>query len=78
MPTYEYNCPANGSVREVRHSIKITLETWGQLCALTGDDPGETPPEEPVLRIIEGGLVITSKPRFAPSCCGEAGCSPHH
>lgn len=52
MPTYEYFCRANETSVEVVHPITETLRTWGELCAHTGIDPGETPTDAPVERLV--------------------------
>ena len=52
MPRYDYRCPATGRVVEVRHGMNEKLETWGELCALAGLDPGGVSPEAPVERVI--------------------------
>jgi hypothetical protein len=52
MPRYDYLCPANGRVVEVRHGIDERLSRWGELCARAGLGPGDTPPEAAVERVI--------------------------
>ena len=52
MPTYVYQCEANGSSVEVVHRMSDSLETWGQLCDLAERDPGDTPLDAPVHRQI--------------------------
>jgi hypothetical protein len=82
MPTYDYRCEANGRVVEVRHSMSEQLATWGELCNLTGLEPGATPPDSPVERLITGGQVVRSSSlgdRAAPPCtsgpcCGGGSC----
>ncbi|MBN1477623.1 zinc ribbon domain-containing protein [Candidatus Sumerlaeota bacterium] len=49
MPIYEYLCRANRTCVEVAHSMaRDALRTWGELCELTGIDPGDTPLDAPV------------------------------
>ena len=82
MPTYDYRCDANGRVVEVRHSMSERLTTWGELCALAGLEPGSTPPDSPVVRLITGGQVVRSSSlgdSAAPACasgpcCGGGSC----
>ena len=77
MITYDYYCDANETTLAVRHSIKETLATWGELCALANQDPGDTPPETPIRRLFGGGNVtikgtraLSCKPRGGGcSCC---------
>ncbi|MBD2183759.1 zinc ribbon domain-containing protein [Planktothrix sp. FACHB-1355] len=52
MPTYDYFCASNNQKVEVRHSIHEKLTTWGELCKLAQCDPGETPLDTPVQRLI--------------------------
>lgn len=52
MPKYDYLCETNQQTVEVIHSIHETLSTWGEVCARLGKDPGATPAEAPVRRLI--------------------------
>ena len=52
MPIYQYLCPANETVVEVEHSIKVDLGNWGELCAHAGLEPGDTPADSPVQRLL--------------------------
>jgi hypothetical protein len=61
MPLYEYYCDANGQTLEVTHSMSEDLTTWGQLCALTHKDPGGTPNDAPIERMISRVLVQSPK-----------------
>ena len=82
MPSYDYRCAANDRVVEVRHHINEKLSTWGELCTLAGIEPGATPPDEPVERLITGGQVVRSSSlgdADAPACssgpcCGGGAC----
>lgn len=75
MPTYDYRCETNGKTLEVKHSMRETVATWGELCAKLGIDTGETPAEAPVQRLATGGNVVKSgalaNPQPAP--CGKMG-----
>lgn len=62
MPVYEYHCAANGQSVQVVHSMNDRVDNWGQLCSRAGLDPGETPFETPVERLL-----------FAPGVCTPAG-----
>ncbi len=81
MPTYDYRCEANGRVVEVRHGMNETVATWGELCERAGIDPGDTPLDAPVRRLISGGYVVSSASlgNPAPACdapgCGMGGCA---
>ncbi len=81
MPTYDYRCDTNGQVVEVRHGMSETLHTWGELCERAGREPGDTPAEAPVRRLISAGYVVSSSSLGdapAPSCstgrCGGGFC----
>lgn len=80
MPTYDYRCPANGEVLEARHRLSEAVRTWGELCALTGRDPGTTPPGSPVEKLATGGQVVRagSLGNASPPCgggaCGSGAC----
>lgn len=52
MPRYDYHCPANDRVVEVRHGVDRTVANWGELCSLAGLAPGETPLEAEVEKVI--------------------------
>ena len=74
MITYDYYCDANETTLAVRHSIKETLTTWGELCALANQDPGDTPPKTPVRRLFGSGNVMIKGTRAsAPSCKPRGG-----
>jgi len=52
MPVYEYYCPENDRHVEVIHGMKESLSTWGELCAMANIDPGATPIDSPVERLL--------------------------
>ena len=62
MPVYEYHCEANGLSAEVVHGMTENIATWGELCARVGADPGDTPSDSPVERLL-----------FAPGISTPAG-----
>ncbi|BCX89697.1 hypothetical protein MIN45_P2070 [Methylomarinovum tepidoasis] len=74
MPTYDYLCKTNGKVVEVRHPMDKTVRTWGELCQLAGIDPGDTPADAPVERLITGGHVVSSASLKNPEPCGSGTC----
>ena len=82
MPTYDYRCEATGEVVEVTHSMREELHTWGELCTLSGRDPGNTPPDSPVVRLATGGQVVRrsslgdsgAPPCASGPCCGGGMC----
>ena len=43
MPRYDYHCPDNDNIVEVRHGINERLKTWGELCERARIDPAPTP-----------------------------------
>ena len=58
MAVYEYLCPGNNTVVEVEHPIKQdALKTWGELCVLARLDPGDTPANAPVERLISRTFI---------------------
>jgi hypothetical protein len=76
MPTYDYRCDANGETLEVRHAMHGNIRTWGELCALLEREPGTTPADVPVRRIISGANVIRREnlgSGTAPPCQGGSG-----
>jgi hypothetical protein len=81
MPTYDYYCEANDRKVEVSHRMSETISSWGDLCRQAEIDPGSTPPDAPVRRLITGGAVIGSASRAEPvppctsgPCCGGGMC----
>lgn len=60
MPTYDYRCEANNRVIEVKHGMNETIRTWGALCERAGIEPGGTPVESPVIRLINGGHFVSA------------------
>lgn len=78
MPTYDYRCETNDRVVEVNHRMSEDVKNWGQLCALAGIDPGETPSESPVKRLATGGNLISSTSRGsgAEPACSTGACCP--
>jgi hypothetical protein len=81
MPRYDYRCAANEQTVEVWHGINEGLATWGELCAQAEVDPGDTPVDAPVQRLISGGAIITGRKQekttptaAARSCCARGGC----
>ena len=83
MPTYDYHCSQNNRTVSVQHSMKDRLTTWGELCQRTQEDPGTTPLETPVERVISGGIALpiaSPVPQLPMAgCCGNpSGCGHHH
>ncbi|NJK39619.1 MAG: zinc ribbon domain-containing protein [Oscillatoriales cyanobacterium RM2_1_1] len=52
MPFYDYFCPSNNRKVEVLHSIHREVQTWGEICQLAGCEPGDTPANAPVKRLL--------------------------
>lgn len=79
MPFYDYRCPANGRTVEVRHSMRESLSSWGDLCRLADLEPGDTPESSPVERLVTVPAVL-AKPDHSSGggCCGVPGCGPGH
>lgn len=77
MPSYDYRCEQNGRVVEVMHKMSEKLATWGEICEKANLDPGDTPADAPVVRLITGGNVISSAALSNPEApaCATGGCS---
>lgn len=75
MPYYEYRCGTNGLTMEVRHPMSQRLETWGELVDLAGTDPGDTPRDAPVERLMSAPVPLTSSGSDAADS-GFQGCGP--
>jgi len=73
MPYYEYRCGANGRTLEVRHGMEERLETWGELAGRVGTDPGDTPLDTPVERLMSAPVPLTTT-GSGPSSAGFQGC----
>lgn len=83
MPTYDYLCTQNQKTLSVQHGMKETLKTWGELCQKTQSDPGNTPLDAPVERVISGGIALpiaSAVPQLPMAgCCGHpSSCGHHH
>lgn len=76
MPSYDYRCPANGRVVEVKHKMSEQVNTWGELCERSGLEPGDTPANSPVEKLLSAGNIISSSSRGsgAPPACPSGGC----
>jgi len=84
MPTYTCFCPTNGRSVDVLHAMRTTHRTWGEVCDAEGEDPGPTPPDTGVEKLLGTGMVLTYKRSefkncdvspIAGGCCG-GGCGP--
>lgn len=60
MPIYEYRCPDNGRTVEVRHGMNEVLTRWGDVARRAGIDPGPTPPDAPVERLMSAPVPLTA------------------
>ncbi len=79
VPLYDYRCPANGRTIEVRHSMSETVASWGDLCRLAELEPGVTPADSPVERLVSApAMLVKPGTPSSGSCCGVAGCGPNH
>jgi hypothetical protein len=81
MPHYDYHCSANSQVIEVKHKMSEKITTWGELCESSGTDPGDTPVDSPVEKLISGGNIVSSSnmgsgtpPRCPSGGCGSGMC----
>ena len=83
MPTYDYHCAKNQRTVSVQHSMKEKLASWGELCQKIQQDPGDTPLDSPIERVISGGIALpiaSAIPQLPMAgCCGNpTGCGQHH
>lgn len=82
MPTYDYHCEANQQTITLQHGMKERIITWGDLCRRAGLEPGATPLETRVERLITGGLHLPIARPEAPApsggCCGQPSSCQHH
>ena len=83
MPTYDYHCEQNSQTVTVQHSMKEKIQTWGELCQRAGVEPGKTPANTAVERVISGGIALpiaTQAPALPmEGCCGNpTGCGHSH
>lgn len=60
MPYYEYHCAANGRTVEVRHGMGERVERWSELAGRAGLEPGDTPGDAPVTRLISAPVPLTA------------------
>jgi hypothetical protein len=75
MPYYEYHCGTNGRTLEVRHGMNEQVETWGELVHRAGLEPGDTPADAPVERLLSAPMPLTgSTPDTRFRGCGQ-GCA---
>ena len=58
MPTYTYQCEANGETVEVAHGADLEISTWGELCYVAQIPFGSVPPEAPVRRVVRSAPAI--------------------
>ena len=77
MPTYDYYCENNGKTVEVSHRMSEQMGSWGELCERAGIEPGDTPEDTPVRKLISGGAVISSGSLSNPEpACSTGACCP--
>jgi len=60
VPNYDYFCNTNGRAVEVHHRMSETLTTWGEVCDRAGIEPGSTPREALVERMMSRAMASTS------------------
>ncbi len=78
MPYYEYHCGTNGQTLEVRHGMDEQLATWGDLVDRAGADPGSTPTDVPVERLMSAPVPLTgsAKDTGFVGCGQSCACAP--
>lgn len=73
---HDYHCETNGRTLEAEHSWSIKLHTWGELTDLLGIDPGSTPREAPIRRLIGSPALIRKRDHGSDGEDGEEGSQP--
>jgi len=58
MPLYDYFCPSNNQKLEVSHGMNVEVLTWGQLCEIAKCEPGETPENAIVHRLLSAPRLM--------------------
>jgi hypothetical protein len=78
MPYYEYRCPSNSRVVEVRHRMDERLATWGEVAVRAGLGLGETHADAPVERLLSVPTPATGPVSSGASSAAErmGGCGP--
>jgi len=64
MPLYDYQCPANGVQIEIHHPMTLSIKTWGELCAQSGHELGDTPADAPVEKMVGAGSPFKPQKPF--------------
>lgn len=78
MPTYDYRVCGTSRTYEVKHRMALKAATWGELCEIGGLEPGDTPLDTPVERLLSAAGVVGSRALrnpAAPPCGQPNGCS---
>lgn len=52
MPRYDYHCPDNDFIVEVRHGVNERIKTWGELCERAMIGPAGTPADSLVELVV--------------------------
>jgi hypothetical protein len=79
MPKYDYHCPSNDRIVEIRHAMSAKLSTWGEVCLAAGVEPGDTPADAPVERLVgmaqpmASGKGLPDMPSGGGCCGGVCG-----
>jgi len=74
MPYYEYHCGTNGQTLEVRHGMSERLSTWGELTELTDVEPGDTPSDAPIERLMSAPVPLSGSSAGPSGDSGFQGC----
>ena len=81
MPTYDYHCATNQKTVTVQHGMKESISNWGELCQRSETEPGKTPLDTPVERVISGGIALpiaSPVPQLPMAgCCGHPSSCGH-
>jgi hypothetical protein len=65
MPRYDYHCPDNDYIVEVRHGVNERIKTWGELCERAMIGPRGTPADAPVELVISAPALSFPKGNVA-------------
>ncbi len=79
MPYYEYHCRTNERTLEVRHGMSEQVDTWGELARRAGIDPGDTPEDAPIERLMSAPAPLAGQTASGPAAggCGTGcACAP--
>lgn len=72
MPIYDYHCAANDRTVQIIHRMSDDVKTWGDACARAEIEPGDTPADSPVNKVLLGANFMRRKAMGSDSTGGSA------